>query len=194
MESKKPQLHVVEIKTGKVERWTALQTAAQALLVESPDSVEFDRDEHIYTRRGVILPSITQILTAEGIIDTSFYTEDGRDRGKNVHLACHLFDTGQIGEDEMDAETEPYLRAWISFKRDTGFIVVDSEKPLASKLYGFAGTPDRVGSFSSGNHPGRMGVELHDDGTFKLFPFSDPQDFNLFLSILAVHNYKRKGK
>jgi hypothetical protein len=174
-----------------------LQLSGQALLVESPDSVEFDRDEHIYTRRGVILPSITQVLAAEGIIDTSFYTEGGRDRGKNVHLACHLFDTGQIGEEEIDAETEPYLRAWISFKRDTGFEVVDSEKPLASKLYGFAGTPDRVGKFETKSiyaSPKRLAVELHNDGSYKLFPFNDPSDFSMFLSILAVHNWKKGGK
>lgn len=187
-------MSVIEIKTGKVERWCGLQLAAQALLIESPDSVEFDRDEHIYIRRGVTLPSITQILTAERIIDTSFYTEEGRDRGKNVHLACHLFDTGQIGEEEIDAETEPYLRAWISFKRDTGFVVVDSEKPLASKLYGFAGTPDRVGEFDDKLSPKRLAVELHNDGTYKLFPYSDPQDFQIFLSILAVHNWKKGGK
>ncbi len=194
MSNGNPRLHVVEIKTGKVESWTALQTAAQSILVESPATVEFDRDKHEYRHNGFRLPSITQILSAEGIINTEHYTEDGKKRGSLVHLACHLYDTCQISEEEIDEETEPYLRAWIAFKRDTGFMVKDSEKPLASALYGFAGTPDRVGSFSSGNHPGRMGVELHDDGTFKLFPFSDPQDFNLFLSILAVHNYKRKGK
>ena len=184
---------LVEIKTGKVERWTALQTAAQALLVESPDSVEFDRDEHIYTRRGVILPSITQILTAEGIIDTSFYTKEGRHRGSMVHLACHLYDTAQISEEEIDAETEPYLRAWIAFKRATGFVVKDSEKPLASKLYVFAGTPDRVGEYPA-TRAKRLAVELHNDGSYKLFPYSDPADFNLFLSILAVHNWKKGGK
>lgn len=186
---------VIEIKTGKVERWAQIQVAAQAILIEAPDAVEFDREAHIYTRRGVILPSITQILVAEGIIDTSHYTEEGRRRGSMVHLACHLFDTCQISEDEIDAETEPYLRAWISFKRDTGFEVIDSEKPLASKLYGFAGTPDRVGEFPPGSKYGpRTAIELHNNGTWKPFPFTDPKDFSLFLSILAVHNWKKGGK
>ena len=185
---------IVEIKTGKVMPWAAIQLASQLMLVESPDAVEFNRAEHIYTRNGVILPSITQILVAEGIIDTAYYTDEGRHRGKMVHLACHLFDTSQISEEEIDAETEPYLRAWISFQRDTGFVVVDSEKPLASKLYGYAGTPDRVGTFAKegGIVNKRMAVELHDDGTYKLFPYNDPADFNIFLSILAVHNYKRR--
>ena len=185
---------VVEIKTGKVLPYVSLQLAAQLMLLESPDAVDFNREEHIYTRAGVILPSITQVLVAEGIIDTAFYTEEGRHRGKMVHLACHLFDTAQISKEEIDSETEPYLRAWISFKRDTGFTVIDSEKPLASKLYGYAGTPDRVGEFSwpTGNHPRRMAVELHDDGAFKIFPYNDPADFQIFLSILAVHNYKKR--
>lgn len=187
-------MNIVEIKTGKVEPWTAIQTAAQLILTKTPDSVEFDREAHIYTRAGIVLPSITQVLVAEGIIDTSHYTEEGRHRGSMVHLACHLYDTAQISEEEIDAETEPYLRAWISFKRDTGFNVIDSEKPLASKLYGFAGTPDRVGEFENKFAPKRQAVELHNDGTFKIFPYNDPADFSIFLSILATHQYKRRNK
>ena len=193
MSNGNPRLHVVEIKTGKVESWTALQTAAQSILVESPATVEFDRDKHEYRHNGFRLPSITQILSAEGIINTEHYTEDGKKRGSLVHLACHLYDTCQISEEEIDEETEPYLRAWIAFKRDTGFMVKDSEKPLASKLYGFAGTPDRVGEYPA-TRAKRLAVELHNDGSYKLFPYSDPADFNLFLSILAVHNWKKGGK
>jgi hypothetical protein len=73
--------------------------------------------------------------------------------------------------------------------------VIDSEKPLASKLYGYAGTPDRVGTYPAGwNRARRLAVELHPDGSYKIFPYNDVNDFNLFLSILAVFNYKRKGK
>ena len=188
-------MHIIEIKTGKSESWWPLQLAGYQILLESPAPVEYARDGHIYTAGdGRILPSVTGILTAEGIIDTSHYTEEGRRRGSLVHLAIHLYDTAQIAEEEIDAETEPYLRAWLALKRDTGFMIESSEKPLSSALYGFAGTPDKVGFFGHSNLSTRIAAELHKDGSYNIFSYNDPADYQLFLSILAVHNYKRRRK
>lgn len=78
---------VIDLKTGKAEAWSQLQTAAQSLL--NCYDVTFNKEGHIYTAGGKVYPSITQILQAEGFIDTSHYDEWSRDKGSMVHLACH---------------------------------------------------------------------------------------------------------
>jgi hypothetical protein len=92
--------------------------------------------------------------------------------------------------DTVDDVILPYLAAWRLFKRESGFIVEQSEVPMMSKALRYAGTPDVIGHFPSGNLK-RGAVELHDDGKYRLIPFTDRQDTALWCSILAVHNAKR---
>ena len=118
---------VIDIKSGKAEPWAALQTAAQSLLNDF--NVEFEPDGHIYTSNGQTLPSITQILKAEGFIDTTFYNEWARDKGSMVHLACHYDVTGCLDEDSLDDEIRPYLAGFRRFMAESGFKVDKSEVP-----------------------------------------------------------------
>lgn len=175
-------------KTGHAEPWAALQLSGYTLL-DAP--VEFEADGHIYTHSGVRLESVTEILKAEGFIDTRFYDDWSRDKGSMVHLATHYDDMGELDEQSLDPVIVPYLEAWRKFKRESGFVVERSEVPMMSTVYKYAGTPDVIGEL-----PGRIkraAVELHDDGTYKLIPYQDRQDVNLWLSILAVHNWKRNN-
>jgi len=178
---------LLDKKTGRAEPWAALQLAAYSLL-DAP--VEFTEDGHIYTFEGVVLPSVTQILEAEGAVDTTFYDEYSRHRGSMVHLATHLDDTGELDEDSVDPVIRPYLEAWRRFKRESGFTVEYSEVPMMSTAYRYAGTPDVLGRFPENNGPARAVVELHEDGKYKLVPFTDRRDTNIWLSCLAYHNWK----
>ena len=103
----------IDIKSGKAEPWAALQTAAQSLLNDF--TVTFEPEGHVYTWNGRRLPSITQILKAEGFIDTSHYDEWSRDKGSMVHLACHYDLAGELDEDTLDDEIRPYLAAFRKF-------------------------------------------------------------------------------
>lgn len=181
---------ILDAKSGKVMPWTALQLAAYTGL-DTP--VDFIEEGHRYTLGGVPLESVTGILVAEGFIDTAFYTDYGRERGSFVHLARHLDDTGELDESTIDTVIAPYLEAWRRFKRESGFVIEQSEVPMASKTYLYAGKPDVTGHFPTGNLK-RAAVELHDDGSYRLIPFTDRQDWNIWLSILAVHNWKRNLK
>jgi hypothetical protein len=182
---------VIDIKTGNVQPFTALQLAAYSLL-DAP--VEFIADGHIYTDArvdgiGRLYPSVTTILKAEGFIDTRFYDDWSRDRGSMIHLATAYDDRNELDEENLDPVIRPYLEAWQKFRRESGFIPEKIEVPGMSTVYRYAGTPDRIGEL-----PGkikRAAVELHDDGTYKLVPFTDRQDMNIWLSVLAVHNWKR---
>lgn len=178
---------IIDKKTGRAEPWAALQTAAYTLL-DAP--VEFQEDGHLYD--GGRLESVTGILKAEGFIDTSFYTEEGRERGSYVHLATHLDDMGELDESSLDPVIVPYLEAWRRFKRESGFIVERSEVPMVSTAYRYAGTPDVAGIFPRSSIR-RAAVELHNNGTYRLVQFTDRQDVNLWLSVLAVHNWKKNN-
>jgi len=95
-----------------------------------------------------------------------------------------------LDEDTLDPVIAPYLEAWRRFKRESGFVVERSEVPMASSVYRYAGKPDVIGNFPQANIK-RAAVELHDDATYRLIPFTDRQDWNLWLSVLAVHNWKK---
>jgi hypothetical protein len=180
----------LDIKSGHALPWTALQLASYTLL-DAP--ICFEREGHKYwTESGIVLESTTQILSSEGFINTAFYDDWSRDRGSMVHLATHYDDIGELDEESLDPVIVPYLEAWRKFKRESGFVVEQSEVPMMSTVYKYAGTPDVIGHFPSGNLK-RAAVELHGDGTYKLVPFTDRQDVNLWLSVLAIHNWKRNN-
>ena len=181
---------VIDIKSGNVQPFTALQLAAYSLL-DAP--VEFISDGHIYTDApvdgvGRVYPSVTTILKAEGFINTAYYDDWSRDRGSMIHLATAYDDRNELDEESLDPVIRPYLEARRRFRKESGFIPEQIEPPMMSTAYKYAGTPDRIGDL-----PGRIkraAVELHDDGTYKLIPFTDRQDVNLWLAALSVHNWK----
>lgn len=179
---------VLEIKSNKIYPIAKIQTAAYTLL-DTP--VNFEAEGHIYHLPdcSARLHSVTEILTAKNFIDTTWFNDYVRDRGSNIHRACHLDDTGELDEDTVGPVERPYLEAYRKFKRESGFIVEESEVPKANLKYLYAGTPDRIGHFPQGILR-RAAVELHKDGSYKLIPFTDRQDVNIWLSALAIFNWK----
>lgn len=174
---------IIDIKSGHAEPWAAIQTAAYTML-DAP--CEFEAEGHKY---GNGLESVTGILKAEGFIDTRFYDDWSRDRGSMIHLATAYDDQGELDEETLDPVILPYLEAWRRFRKESGFVPEKIEPSMMSTAYRYAGTPDRIGEL-----PGRIkraAVELHDDGTYKLVPFTDRQDVNLWLAALSVHNWKK---
>lgn len=187
---------VIDIKTGKAEPWAALQLAAQSLLNDY--EVKFEPEGHVYTYRGEHWPSITQILKAEGFIDTSHYDTWSRDKGSMVHLACkyHLLD--ELDEETLDPVIIPYLDAFKRFLSESDFWVHKSEMPGVNTTYRYSGTPDLVGCFQKPRAARRFVLELHADGKYKLIPYTDQKDFDVWLAIVACHYWKlnnlKKGK
>jgi hypothetical protein len=106
--------------------------------------LSFDETSHTYTQDGIVVPSATQIISAMIPTEASkYYTEAGRERGKQVHLACELYDEKDLDEETLDPRLIPYLEGWKKFLRETRVTIVDTEHRGASK-FGFAGTRDRL--------------------------------------------------
>jgi len=182
----------------------------------------FDPERHAYILDGRVIPSVTQILTAEGIINGQWYTEDGRRRGGHVHLALRYLDEGRLDEDSVTDEVRPYLEAWQRFISETGFICLQIEQPFADRNLGFAGTPDRVGwmdgdktlsiidiktgapepwhalqtaAYAVGlgkRTARRWSVYLKANGSYRLVQHRANDDINAWLGLVSVHNWKLK--
>lgn len=105
----------------------------------------FQEEDHIYMLDGVVIPSVTQALHAEGFIDDRWFTEESSIRGTYVHLASHMHDMGTLDEDTLDPVLVPYLDGYKQFLDDTGFEVLESEVRQYHKTYLYAGTPDKKG-------------------------------------------------
>jgi hypothetical protein len=186
---------VIDIKTGKAENWCGLQTAAQSLLNDF--DVEFEPEGHVYTYHGEHWPSITQILKAEGFIDTSHYDEWSRDKGSMVHLAAKYYLSCELDEETLDPVIIPYLNAFKRFMSESGLIVHQSETPGVNTTYRYSGTPDIIGCFPKPTGARRFALELHPDGKYKLIPYTDQNDFTVWLACVACHYWKinhLKGK
>lgn len=184
-------------------------------------TLTFDPVGHVYQLDGKTLPHVTGILASEGLIDSSWFTEYGRDRGRLVHRVIQLYDDGELEEATVDPILQPYLQAWQRFKAESGFIVDASEVAMASDIYQVAGMVDKIGRFNerraivdikSGAIQPWMGlqlalyqillgdpttircaVKLSDDGKYRFHRFTDRQDRQVALAVVAVHQWKIKN-
>jgi hypothetical protein len=179
----------------------------------------FDEDAHIYRYRGKVVKSVTQILKEEGFMNSSYWGESSAEAGKFRHLACHLYDIGDLAEDNLDEDIRPYLDAYVQFKSETGFTVSESEIPHYQSVWDYAGTPDKVGRFPNHtidsiidiktgllqawtalqstayelffNTPmRRYALELRGDATYRLTEYKDREDRNVWLAALKINRWK----
>ena len=109
----------------------------------------FEKESHIYKLNGIVLPSITQILQAEGFTDLSKIPprvlEASRLFGSASHRACELLDKGSLDFSTLSEHLLPIIVGWKAFKLDNKiFKFLAIEQPMYSKVWKFAGTPDRV--------------------------------------------------
>ena len=110
----------------------------------------FNEELHRYTVNGVIVPSVTTILSGVGIPDLRFVDKDVLKKaclfGTAAHLACELSDLGELDEDSLDQNLRPMLDQWQAIRKifvQPGFEVL-IEKRIYSALHRYAGTLDRA--------------------------------------------------
>jgi hypothetical protein len=174
---------LIDMKTGSPHdvgaQW---QTAAYvgALLDmlqagDTPDVIAFDPVPHTYSVDGVRLPSVTQVLQAADIINFDGVPQPillaARDRGAAVHQACHYFNEDDLDVEAFAAEFPtywPYLSAWITFRRESGFELATDFDQVAGRLIK------------------RYAVQLRKDGTYRVEPYDAASDYPEFLTLLRA--------
>lgn len=114
------------------------------LHVAAPPDFDFDEVTHTYRIRGVVVPSVTQVLQGAGLVDWTYASEWARERGSLVHKAIALELAGGLDWDSVDESFHPYISAELQVIKDLDLEVIDSELRLFSPTYGTAGTLDRV--------------------------------------------------
>ncbi len=120
--------------------------SASSLILPRSGEFSFDEESHTYRLGDKILPGITGILKACGYIDTSYYTEEARDRGSHVHLAIKFLNKGTLDWNTVIDRYIGYVSAYEKFVRDWNVKVRIFETPMYHPELLFGGTPDIVGT------------------------------------------------
>lgn len=115
--------------------------------------LQFQEEAHLYSVGGEgILPSITEILKAEGI--TSY--QEGNDwamtRGQYIHRAVELFEEGTLDEESLSGGLRNYLDSYRLWREAVNFVPQVVEVPLWHPLHKYGGTPDLIGLLNGKPH------------------------------------------
>ncbi len=134
-------------------------------------TVTYDALTHTYYKDKVKVPSVTQILSEAGLIDTRWFNDEARDRGTAVAAFTSLDDEGDL--DEENELVEPYwgyIVAWRNFRKDISdrMAIIENEKPYYHTSYRYAGTLDRVVVFDGK-------ISVLDIKTGGIYPSYGPQ-------------------
>ena len=87
---------------------------------------------------------VTALLAEAGLIDRTWFSDEGATRGRYVHQACHYYDMGELDEDSLDPVLIPYVDGWKKFTADTQVTILRAEERIVNERLGITGTPDRV--------------------------------------------------
>lgn len=127
-------------------------------------------EAHEYVQGGVVYPSVTTILQAEGIIDTSWYDDQGVNRGTVVHEVTAMIDRGEVAlKDFEDSDFYPYLEAYEWFRTDHQWAPTVIEHMFIAPNGAYAGTLDKAGELDgdtalidvkTGSHQRWHGLQL----------------------------------
>jgi len=113
-------------------------------------NIEFNPEKHIYLVDGIRYPSVTEIIAESDGYGTAadFFTREAAIRGNFIHRIVELDILDRIDTDSIDQALMPYYTAWKKFRQENMLTVESVEKPMASPVFMFAGTPDIVGTLN----------------------------------------------
>lgn len=109
----------------------------------------FDAATHTYRYDGVVVPSVTQIISAVGLYEFDYVSREtlrvAAERGTIVHRCIEWYEAGELDESSIDPELEGYFRAWLNCREREQFPTVEAaECRVFSKPYWYAGTVDQM--------------------------------------------------
>jgi hypothetical protein len=125
----------------------------------------FDHASHSYTLNGKDVPSVTQVMDAEGLTSFSFADESHRQRGTWVHDIAELVARNWKGNtveeiiqnsrwspETTEPSLVPYGRACALFLLESGFRPTVIEQIVGSERLGICGKLDAYGPAADGSN------------------------------------------
>jgi hypothetical protein len=110
----------------------------------------FQASDHTYRLNGTIVPSITQLLTAAGLIREANYDAKSAERGSLVHRLCTELDLGAIEDvKRLDSPVKGWIQGYALFTQTVRPAWTVIEEAKASPKYRFGGRVDRLGAVYS---------------------------------------------
>lgn len=185
----------------------------------SPPLVEFKEEDHTYWKDGRRVPGVTECLKSVGLMPgMEFVSDEAVLYGTRVHRMIHFFNKGTLDLDTVTPDIAPALDAWRDFIRATGFVATSWERIVFDGILWVAGQYDIGGHFPDGTagygdiksgqvkpwtalqvagyarcsgHPyaRRFGLSVA-SGAPRFQEFKEPNQPALFLSAVAIHNWK----
>lgn len=199
-------------------------------------TTEFTFDESLhayYSADGLLLPSVTQVLKANGFINFDGIRPEVLERkrqiGTLVHKLTELYDQGESFDDyEIPDVVMPFCQGWANFRWDSGFEpnriehrmigevhsmrygmcldvdgVMDGEYYILEKKCGASESPVwglQTAAYDLGLNKKptakRAAVQLGPQfpRNYKLFPYGDPADYQVWGAALAQNIWKQNHK
>lgn len=188
---------IIDIKTGAPLRWHPFQLAMyrEALIemggnVDAGKKIKFNQDKHRYFIDNIEYPSVSRCLSP--VVDKRFFTEDERQRGTDVHLACQYYLQNMLDIESFNVDFPHYagyLQAFELFLNENDLLFEDIhlEVNVACRKYGYAGRVDMiVPNVEKGKYV-TTGVYLRPDGKYKMKKFkAESSTVSDFLCIKRV--------
>jgi len=105
----------------------------------------FDPILHEYRDGDTIIPSVTQILKAAGLIDDRWFTAEARERGSAVHALCQRYAQGERRDDlGRPLDSLEYVNAQAAWFRARKPYAIATEQMIEGNIDGhrYVGTFD----------------------------------------------------
>lgn len=175
-------------------------------------------ETHTYQYDGRLFVGVTAVLTALGLRNSAWDTDEAQERGTRVHQACCRLDEGREVQDDLAL---PYMPAYERFRAECRPAWTHLEAPVCDPTLEYAGTVDRAGlvngrtyvvDIKTGQVPAsvalqtaayarcllapipyrRASLALRVDGVYRFDELTDRNDEGLFLAALALYRWKEK--
>lgn len=122
------------------------EAARLSHLVAAPvPGLTFTPEGHVYRYRGVVVPSVTQIL--KPIENWDFLDDESKafyaERGSEVHRTTALHDLDDLVEESVDPTIAGYLASWKLLRKNPDLKPLSVEEQVFHPLLRVAGTMDR---------------------------------------------------
>lgn len=184
-------------------------------------SLTFDEATHEYRYAGERVPSVTQLIRDAGLIDSTWFTPESRERGTFIHKAVALDTRGDLYECDLTAEEMGYVEAARNWRKDFQIEPFAIEQRVYNETFHYAGCYDLFGhdpkkyppilaDYKTGaiepwvrlqlagyracldGHFRRMAIELRPNGDYRVHEFRDfAADDATWRAVATVNLWKR---